>query len=432
MLRATVGTLIAIGLIVSFGVLCVGEILHLVLDGSINPVTRDVVERVISLAEQERADAVLIQLDTPGGLGESMRDIIAAILETDIPILVYVAPSGARAASAGALITLAADIAAMAPGTNIGAATPVSLTGEADDASSQKAVNDAAAFARSIAQQRDRNEEWAELAVTEGASLSAEEALASGVIDLIATDIPQLLTAVDGLVLANGTVLNVASVPLRSVGLTLRERLLGYLADPNVVYILFLLGLFGLIYEFLQPGVGFGLAAGGVCLALALFGMQILPVSVVGLVLTLFGIGLMVLDAFTPTNGILTAGGITALAIGSLALFDLPGSLGVSWITVLAVVSTISALFLFVIGKGLSVQRRGSHTGMEAMRGRHGTARTTLAPTGRVYVHGEYWNARVVDERIEQSIEPGEEIVVIGHSGRILTVERVDRPARLP
>ena len=249
-------------------------------------------------------------------------------------------------------------------------------------------------------------------------------------IDVVAADIPELLSAVDGRILADGSLLQVASVPIRTVRPTLRERLLAYLADPNVVYVLFLLGLFGLIYEFLQPGVGFGLAAGGVCLALALFGMQILPVSIVGVVLVLFGVGLMVLDAFTPTNGILTAGGITALAIGSLALFDLPGSFGVSWVTVLTVVATISALFLFVIGKGLSAQRRGSRTGMEAMLGRRGTARTPLVPTGRIYVHGEYWTARVSGEGEKQWAEAGEEVVVVGFSGRTLLVERVERSNR--
>lgn len=295
--------LIGIGSVVSVGVPAAADVMHLRLDGSINPVTRDIVERVISLAEDERAEAVLIELNTPGGLEESMRDIIAAILASEIPIMVYVSPSGARAASAGTLIVLAADVAAMAPGTNIGAATPVDLIGNGDAVSLEKAIRDAAAFARAIAQQRNRNEAWAELAVTEGASLSAEEALAAGVIDLIAEDISGLLSLMDGVALTDGRILHVASVAVRVVRPTLRERLLAYFADPNVVYILFLLGLFGLIYEFFQPGVGFGLAAGGVCLALALFGMQILPISVVGLVLVLFGMGLMVLDCSHRPTG---------------------------------------------------------------------------------------------------------------------------------
>jgi len=430
MIRTTIAVCLGVGVLMLAGFPSFGEILHLRLEGSINPVSRDVVTRVIAMAEDERAEAVLVELNTPGGLGESMRDIIMAMLASDRPILVYVSPSGARAASAGMFITMAADIAAMAPGTNIGAATPVSLGGDADAASSEKAINDAAAFARSIAQQRNRNEAWAELAVRQGASLSAEEALQLDVIDVIAADIQELLTAVEGRSLADGSILHVASVPIRTVQPTLRERLLAYLADPNVVYVLFLLGLFGLIYEFLQPGVGFGLAAGGVCLALALFGMQILPVSVVGVVLVLFGVGLMILDQFTPTYGILTAGGIAGLAIGSLALFDLPGSFGVSWVTVLAVVATIAALFLFVVGKGLSAQRRGARTGMEAMLGRLGTARTPLAPTGRIYVHGEYWTARVRGEDEKQGVDPGDEVVVVGFSGRTLIVECIKRSDR--
>lgn len=428
MSRASVVALIGIGAVVCFSFFSAGDILLLRLEGSINPVSRDVVRRVIELAEDEGAEAVVIELNTPGGLEESMRDIIAGMLAAEVPIVVYVSPSGARAASAGTLITLAADVAAMAPGTNIGAATPVSLIGEADDASSLKAIHDAAAFARAIAQQRNRNEEWAESAVTQGASLSAEEALELGVIDIISGDVAELLAAADGTVLADGTTLRVAAVPIREVRPTLRERLLAYLADPNVVYVLFLLGLFGLIYEFFQPGVGFGLAAGGVCLALALFGMQILPVRIVGLALVLFGMALMVLDQFTPTNGILTAGGITALAVGSLALFDLPGSFGVSWTTVLAVVATVSGLFLFVIGKGLSVQRKVPRTGMEAMLGLEGTARTPLMPTGRIYVHGEYWSARVRLDDAGPPVEPGDDVVVVGFSGRTLIVERMNAP----
>ncbi len=430
MLRTVAIASTAIVIALSLGFFAAADIVYLRLDGSINPVTRDIVDRGIALAERDRAEAVLIELNTPGGLEASMRDIIARILASESPIIVYVAPSGARAASAGTLITLAADIAAMAPGTNIGAATPVSLIGDGGAVSLEKATNDAAAFARAIAQQRNRNEEWAELTVTEGASLSAQEALTAGVIDVVVDDIPELLAWADGVVLADGRILRVASVPMRRVRPTLRERLLGYLADPNVVYVLFVLGLFGLIYEFFQPGVGFGLAAGGICLALALFGMQILPVRVVGLGLVLFGMGLMALDAFTPTNGVLTAGGIAALAAGSLALFDLPGSLGLSWVTISVVLATISALFLFVVGKGLAVQRQASSTGMEAMLGRHGTVKTPLAPTGRVFVHGEYWSARVRLESATQRVEPGDRVVVVDLAGGTLIVERLDQPDR--
>ena len=250
-------------------------VLHIPLDGSINPVSRDFVLRGLRHAEEQRAELVLIELDTPGGLVDSTRDIVAAQLASSIPVVVFVGPSGARAASAGTFITMAADIAAMAPGTNIGAAHPVSLVGtsgeeeETQSASADKAAQDAAAFARSIAEVRGRNVAWAEAAVLESTSITAEEALAQDVIDVIARDIDDLLLQLDGRELADGRILAVAGLPIERLRPTLRERLLGLLADPNLVYVLFILGLYGLIYEFFHPGIGFGLAAGGICLLLA-------------------------------------------------------------------------------------------------------------------------------------------------------------------
>ena len=245
--------------------------------------------------------AGVIELDTPGGLVDSTRDIVSALLTSPVPDVVYVAPPGARAASAGTLITLAADVAAMAPGTNIGAAHPVSLVGTSEDSeedrsvSSDKAAQDAAAFARSIAQQRGRNVEWAQAAVMESSSITATEALEKNVIDLIADDFADLLRRLDGYELQDGRVLATRGSLVETLRPTLRERLLGLLADPNLVYILFILGLYGLIYEFFQPGIGFGLAAGGVCLLLALFGLQVVPVNVVGIALVLFGVTLMLI-----------------------------------------------------------------------------------------------------------------------------------------
>ena len=268
-----------------------GPILHATLDGSINPATRDYVVRFLERAARDEAELAILQLDTPGGLETSMRDIISAELASPVPVVVYVAPSGARAASAGTFITMAADVAVMAPGTNIGAAHPISLigTGETDDTSALKSENDSAAFARSIAEERQRNADWAEQAVRSSRSLSASEALAERVIDLVAEDLEDLLAQLDGYVLLDGRVLSTAGTPITPVSQTLRERLLGLLADPNVVYVLFILGIYGLIFEFFSPGIGFGLAAGGVCLLLAFFGLQILPVNVAGVALVLFG-----------------------------------------------------------------------------------------------------------------------------------------------
>ena len=421
---ATVG-LLAFVTLLSAGV-AAGDVLRLSLDGSINPATRDVVVRAIGEAEERAAELLLIELNTPGGLEQSMRDIVAAELSSAVPVVVFVSPSGARAASAGVFLTMAADVAAMAPGTNIGAAHPVSLIGGdaaegEQDTSIDKAAQDAAAFARAIAEQRGRNVDWAESAVLQSSALSADEALDQGVIDLIARDVDDLLEALDGYVLPDGRVLSTRGAEIDEIRPTLRERLLGLLADPNLVYVLFILGLYGLIYEFFHPGIGFGLAAGGVCLLLALFGLQVLPVNIVGIALILFGMGLIVLDAFTPTNGILTAGGVVGLLAGSLTLFDIPDrSIGLSWGTIFAVVGVTAALSIFVLSKGLAIQRRRPVTGTVGLAGATGTARSLLDPDGTVFVHGEYWAARSLDGRIGV----GEAIRVDRVEGKTLLVRR--------
>ncbi len=400
-------------------------IYRLPLVGSINPVSRDLVLRAIAQAEDEQAALLLIELNTPGGLGESTRDIVMAELGSAVPIVVFVGPAGARAASAGVFVTMAADVAAMAPGTNIGAAHPVDLLGggqEQDATMSDKIVNDSVAFAKAIAEERGRNVDWAEQAVRESSSLTASEALAEGVIDLVVADRGELLERLDGYGLPDGRVLRTTGLTMRDIRPSLRERLLGYLADPNLVYILFIIGLYGLIYEFFHPGIGFGLAAGGICMALALLGLQILPVNIVGVVLVLFGVLLMVLDAFTPTNGILTTGGTISLLVGSFTLFDIPSrTIGLSWSTIFITVGTMTALFVFVISKGLLVQRRRPVTGMSGMVGAIGNARTDLGPDGKVFVKGEYWDAR----SLEGAIHAGERVFVERLEGRRLLVRRL-------
>ena len=404
-----------------------GGILRLPLVGSINPVSRAFVLRGIATAEEDAASLVIIELNTPGGLESSMRDIVAAELASSVPIVVFVSPSGGRATSAGVFITLAADVAAMAPGTNIGAAHPVSLLGGADDeeassVSADKAASDAAAFARSIAEQRGRNVDWAEAAVVESASLSASEALEQGVINLIADDFDDLLARLDGHVLPDGRILRTGGLAVRTMQPSLRERLLGLLADPNLVYILFILGLYGLIYEFFHPGIGFGLAAGGICLLLALFGLQVLPVNIAGMALILLGVGLIVLDAFTPTNGILTAGGVVALLVGSLTLFNIPDRhVGLSWGTILSVVGLTTALSMFVLSKGLLIQRKRPLTGAAGMIDSTGIVRRTLDPDGSIFIRGEYWNA----SSVEGSLPVGATVCVERIEGSRLYVRAV-------
>ena len=413
-------------LLLTSTVLAQSEILHLELASSINPASKDVVLRTIREAESLHAEFIIIELNTPGGLDQSTRDIVTAILGSNVPIVVFVSPSGARAASAGTFITLAADLAAMAPGTNIGAAHPINLLGgdgDADGTSTpmEKAANDSAAFARSIAEQRGRNTEWAESAVLDSVSISATEALKANVIDLVADDLFDLLRQLEGRDV-RGTILHTLGVTIRTIRPTLRERLLGLLADPNLVYVLFILGLYGLIFEFFQPGIGFGLAVGGLCLILALFGLQILPVTTTGVVLILFGALLMILDAFTPTHGILTAGGVIALLIGSLTLFDIPDrSIGLSLGTVFAVVGMSAALSLFVLSKGLMIQRKKPLTGIQSLIGTIGIVRRTLQPDGVIRLRGEYWNAHSV----EGTLREGERTRVQGLDGTTLLVRRI-------
>lgn len=402
-----------------------GEIYHLVLDGSINPVSKDMVLRGIKQAEAANAGLFIIELNTPGGLGESMRDIVMAELASLVPIVVFVSPAGACAASAGVFITMAADVAVMAPATNIGAAHPVNLLGGAesdqDATMTKKAENDAVAFAKSIAERRNRNVEWAEKAVRESSSLTASEALSNNVIDMIADDLDELLTRLDNYVLPGGQVLHTAGYEVKKILPTLRERILNYLVDPNIVYVLFILGLYGLIYEFFHPGIGFGLAVGGLCLILAFFGLQILPVNIVGVALILFGVVLMILDAFTPTSGILTTGGVISLLVGSLTLFNIENrAIGLSWATILLTVGTVTALFVLIISKGLLIQRKRPVTGKSGMIGAVGNAHGNISPSGKVAVKGEYWDAI----SIEGPIHAGDQVVVERVEGRKLLVRR--------
>jgi len=425
MKRRALWVLFIIALGIAFSAWGSEIIYRLPLVGSINPVSRNFVLRAIAQAEGEQAALLLIELNTPGGLGESTRDIVMAELGATIPIVVFVGPAGARAASAGVFITMAADVAAMAPGTNIGAAHPVDLLGggqEQDATMTDKIVNDSVAFAKAIAEERGRNVEWAEQAVRESSSLTASEALAEGVIDLVVADRGELLERLDGYGLPDGRVLRTTGLTMRDIRPSLRERLLGYLADPNLVYILFIIGLYGLIYEFFHPGIGFGLAAGGICMALALLGLQILPVNIVGIVLVLFGVLLMVLDAFTPTNGILTTGGVISLLVGSFTLFNIPSrTIGLSWSTIFITVGTMTALFVFVMSKGLLIQRKRPVTGMGGMVGAIGAVRTDLDPDGKVVVKGEYWDAR----SLEGAIHVGERVFVERLEGRCLLVRRL-------
>jgi membrane-bound serine protease (ClpP class) len=382
----------------SLGAAAGPPVFHVIsMTGAITPPAAEYITQNISESVKEGAYGMVILLDTPGGLDLSMRDIAKAILNAPIPVFVYVYPSGARAASAGVIITVAAHVAAMAPGTNIGAAHPVGLGGGGDKTMMEKVANDAAAYVRSIAKIRGRNEEWVEKAVRISASITAEEALKNGVIDYVATDVQQLLKLADGkevLVGDKKMILQTAGATMKERKMGLRHRILTTLSDPNIAYILFLVGLAGLYFEFSTPGVILPGVVGGISLILAFFAMQTLPVNYAAVLLILFGIVLFIAEIKVVSHGILTIGGIVSLAVGSLMLFDSPEpSLRVSLTVLIPTLTIISLFFIGVISLVIKAQMRKKHTGKEGMIGMIGKTVTKLHEEGTVMVKGEYWAA---------------------------------------
>ncbi len=390
-------------------------------NGAIGPATSDFVERGIARAEESGATLLVLRIDTPGGLDLSMRSIVQAILGSSIPIVSYVAPGGARAASAGTYILYASHIAAMAPGTNLGAATPVQIGGQgglptpgdprggedgaeentpanSGDAMKKKLVNDAAAYLRSLAQLRGRNAEWAGKAVREGASLAAEEALAEGVIELLAGDTDELLSRLDGYTLTlnnRETVLRTTDISLTIIKPDWRTRLLSVITDPNIAYILILIGIYGLIFEFYNPGFVLPGVVGAICLLLALFALQLLPVNYAGLALLILGVIFMVSEAFVPSFGALGIGGLIAFVIGSVILIDtdVPGY-GVSLPLIFTFTAISGVFFLGVIGMAINARKRPVVTGQEELIGATGTVSRDFTDQGRIQIHGESWLAR--------------------------------------
>ena len=380
----------------------------IVIDGSINPATVSYIEDSLATAQADGASALVIELDTPGGLLNSAQRIVKDLLATPLPVIVYVAPSGASAASAGTFITEAAHIAAMAPGTTIGAAHPVAEGGdEIKGAMGQKMENFTATFARSIAQQRGRNEDWVEQAVRHSIAIGEREALAKNVIDIVAPDLRNLLTQASGRkvqVVGKQVTLALADAAVRRVRMTPGQMLLNVLADPNIVYLLMMAGLIGLYFEFAHPGVIFPGVAGAICLLLALASFQVLPVNLTGLLLIFLGVGLLISEAFVTSYGILGLGGVSAFLIGSLFLIDTSK-------TDLAVNRDIIygaavALTLIILGIGYIVARERRHratTGVEGLIGEVGEVREPIAPgkPGKVFVHGEIWRATSPDALVQ-------------------------------
>ena len=394
------------------------------IDGVISPVTVRLVETALTRAQNERAGALVILLDTPGGLERSMRLICQRLLNAEIPVIVYVAPTGARAASAGVFITMAAHVAAMAPATNIGAAHPVAVGGGVDKESMKKVENDAAAFARTIATERGRNAEWAEKAVRQSVSVTEREAVKLKVVDLVADSVPDLLDKIDGrsVKTARGPVtLQTKGAAVTAIEIGFRDRVLNVITDPNVAYILMMLGMLGLFFELSTPGAILPGVIGGISLILAFFAFQSLPINYAGLLLILFGIALFVAEISVVSHGVLAIGGIVALSLGSLMLFDAPEvGFRVSWWVILPTIGATAGVLMFVLTAGLRALRSRSPVGAPALVGQTGVARGPLSPEGQVLVHGELWRAVVRGAPVDE----GARVRVVDVNGLTLTVEK--------
>jgi membrane-bound serine protease (ClpP class) len=387
------------------------RVLAVELENDINPVTQDYVVDAIERGEEEGYDAVVIELDTPGGLDSSMRAIIKKELEADVPVVVYVAPPGSRAASAGAFITLAADVAAMAPGTNIGSSTPVAVGGgEIPTDLRRKVVNDAAAYARELAELHGRNGDWAEQAVRSASNLGAQEALEENVVDVVAPDLPTLLNEIDGLrTEPKGLVLDTAGATVDRVEMSLWKRVLDTLIDPNIIVLLMSIGVLGITIEILNPGLILPGTVGVISLIIGLFGLQVLPISWAGLLLMALAAAFFAAEAFVPSHGALALAGAVSFVVGSLMLFDPAGEgYQVSIWVALAVGGTLALVTAVVVTKVVRARHAPTKTGREEMVGEIGVVRSAIAPTGLVNVHGEIWKAHTDGE----PIAPGEYVRV--------------------
>ncbi len=405
-----------------------GAVLVGVMDGAIGPATTVYFERVMRTARDDHATCVVFRMDTPGGLSDAMRDIVQGILASSVPVVVYVSPGGARAASAGAIITLAAHVSAMAPGTNIGAAHPVSIGGGADTSGvmEKKVTNDAAAYTRSIATRRGRNVRWAERIVRESISSTAEEAREEGVVDVVAPDLQTLLAEIDGREVETPegeVVIHSAGAPVIDVPPSFRERFLSRISDPNIAYVLMLIGVFGIFFELQNPGAVLPGVAGAVAIVMAAFGLQMLPISWTGLSLIILAIVLFVLEVKITSHGALTIGGIVAMLVGSIMLIDSPlPFMRVSLAVIIPSVLFTALFFIFAVGMGLRAQRRKVTTGAEGLVGEEGVAKSDVGGTGRVFVHGEHWNARS-----DTPIQAGKRVIVERVDGMTVTVrEKAD------
>jgi membrane-bound serine protease (ClpP class) len=385
-------------------------------DAAIHPITSEYILNTIDRAEEASADLIIIVLNTPGGLDTSMREIIERILSSEVPVAAYVSPNGARAASAGFFISVACDLFVMAPGTNTGAAHPVgvSMTGQQmDETMAEKITNDAASYIKTMAEKRGRNIKMAEDAVRQSLSYTETDALEGGLIDLIAQNIPQIIDFFDGKTIKrfNGEehLLELSGEEVIDMPMSARQKFLLTISNPNLAYILLMLGLLGLYFEFSNPGAILPGVLGGICLLLAIFSFQILPINYVGLILILLAIGLFILEIKIQSYGILSVGGIIAMVIGSIMLIDAPiPELRPSLKFIIPVAVGLSLIFLFLVIIAIRAHAKKVSTGKEGLVGEIGVAQSDLNPKGKVFVHGELWNAEA-----DKDIPKGTDVKVV-------------------
>jgi membrane-bound serine protease (ClpP class) len=419
----------ALGALVSGAWAQTPSVAVLEIQGAINPMVASYVERGLKVAAERNAGAVVIQLDTPGGLDTAMRDIIQDMIASPLPVIVYVSPQGGRAASAGAFITLAAHVAAMAPNTAIGAAHPVAGGGEEiKGAMADKVTNDAAAYIKGLAKERGRNAEWAEKAVRQSVSASADEAKRLGVVDLLAPNLPSLLDQVHGREVKVGErtlKLQTRGATTLPLEMTTLERFLYTISDPSIAFILLNLGMLGIFFELSNPGAIFPGILGGICLLLAFFALGMLPVNYVGVALILLAFIMFVLELFVVSAGALTIGGLIALIFGASMLIDpsTPG-IAVSLPVILTVTLTTAAMMTGAMIMAIKTRRRKVSTGREELIGAIAEVRTPLDPKGYVFLEGELWSAVTRSGRID----PPAHVTIVALEGLTLTVEPLSSP----
>ncbi len=418
--------LLVLFILVAFDRVAAQTVVTVKIDGTINPAAAAFIQNSLEKAVERNAQCLVIQLNTPGGLLKSTRVIVSEILESKIPVVVYVSPAGAQSASAGVFITLAAHIAAMAPGTNIGAAHPVSLQGEQDSVMMEKATNDAAAFIRTIAEKRNRNVAWAEEAVRKSLSITETEALKKHVVDLVARNVDSLLIQLDGkkIDMPGGPVtLRTKGATIQQLDMGFTEKILDILSDPNIAYIMLMLGVYGLLFELYNPGSILPGVVGVISLILAFYSLHTLPVNYAGLALILFAIVLFIAEIKVTSHGLLAVAGVISLLLGSMMLIRSESALEfveISWTVILTSVAVTLVFFMFIIGFSLQALRSKPTTGREGLIGEIGESLTRLDPEGLVRVHGEIWNA----VSLSGTISKGAKVRVVSLHNLTLHVEQ--------